>query len=456
MKTMHITNSWSETSGGIATFYGALMDAANRRCQSMSLVVPGPVDGQKMCGEFARIYEIAAPKALLNRNYRMIYPRQFLAGSGKLRKILNLEQPDLVEVNDKYALIYFGALLRRRLFRDIQFRPVVVGLSCERMDVNFQSYLSAGTVGRAFCSWYMRNLYFPFFDHHIAISDTTADELLCAGLGHEIARGVFQLPLGVDCRLFSPQHRSAAERSKLLLRIKASDSAVLLLYVGRLAPEKNLSLLLDTMAALSLEARDYRLIIAGDGMLRDSFLKAATEQFGQKVVWLGHFRNRQDLARLYANCDFFLHPNPQEPFGIAPLEAMASGIPLIAPNSGGLREYANPSNAGLTEATGRAFASRIRLLAGDGGKRRIMIASALRTARKYSLEAATNQYLDLYEKLVKIAGNESPIETARPVFVSQPPSRARKTAMSGAAGIATWLYLLLSGAWTGSKVRACQ
>ncbi len=77
------------------------------------------------------------------------------------------------------------------------------------------------------------------------------------------------------------------------------------------------------------------------------------------AVYLDHERRRDRLATLFANVDAFLHPNPREPFGIAPLEAMAAGTPLVAPNSGGVTAYAHAGNAWLSEPTGEGFARSI-------------------------------------------------------------------------------------------------
>jgi glycosyltransferase involved in cell wall biosynthesis len=414
MKTMHILNSWAETSGGIATFYRALMEAASERRQRMSLIVPSDTDRDEDHGDFVRIYRVAAPKARFNANYRTIYPNHYLWRGGRVRRILNQESPDLVEISDKYTLSYLGALLRLRLMNDVCFRPAVVGISFERMDVNVQSYLSAGALGRAFSVWYMRHLYFPFFDHHIAISDQTAQELHHVSKGHVVERGVFRLPLGVDCRMFSPRHRSALGRSSLLTRVGASGKAILLLYVGRLVPEKNLSLLIETVEQLGFRDPTYYLLLAGDGISRDSFLAEAKRRLGARVSWLGHINKREELAQLYANCDFFLHPNPHEPFGIAPLEAMASGVLLIAPNAGGVKTYANSSNAGLVDATGQAFASEIQSMVNNEDRRQRMVQAAWQTAQEFSLQKAADRYLDLYKTIWRVSSKEMALNDAMP------------------------------------------
>jgi glycosyltransferase involved in cell wall biosynthesis len=96
------------------------------------------------------------------------------------------------------------------------------------------------------------------------------------------------------------------------------------LYAGRLVAEKNLPLLPDVMELLASDAEhDFRLVVAGDGVMRSTFEQICTQKVPGRVTFLGHIRGRDELAGLYANADIFVHPNPREPFGIAPLEAMA-------------------------------------------------------------------------------------------------------------------------------------
>ena len=73
------------------------------------------------------------------------------------------------------------------------------------------------------------------------------------------------------------------------------------------------------------------------------------------MILLGHIADPERLADIYANCDALVHPNPREPFGIAPLEAMASGLPVVVARSGGVLSYANEENSWLAEPTGAAF-----------------------------------------------------------------------------------------------------
>jgi glycosyltransferase involved in cell wall biosynthesis len=105
------------------------------------------------------------------------------------------------------------------------------------------------------------------------------------------------------------------------------------------------------------------------------------------------------LADYYANADVFIHPNPREPFGIAPLEAMASGVPTVAPRSGGILSYAGNDNAWLVEANGEAFAAAIREAVNDPELAKRKTAKALQTARENTREHSTDNLLATYDKL---------------------------------------------------------
>jgi glycosyltransferase involved in cell wall biosynthesis len=317
---------------------------------------------------------------------------------GDILGILNREQPDLVETCDKYTLLYLGGLLRVEAHPLVRFRPTIVGLSCERMDDNMSAYVSRRPAALSLSRLYMRWLYLPLSDHHIAVSEHTAAELREVSHGHKVTRGVWVLPMGADTSLFSPARRTIEKRERLLGCVRAGPDATLLLYAGRLAPEKNLGLLATAMEKLA-DAR-LRLVIAGDGRLDG------------RAWFLGHVESREELADLYANCDVFVHPNPREPFGIAPLEAMASGLPLVAPNSGGVTAYAHDGNAWLTEPIPEAFAAAIEEARRNDDCRRARVAAALETVARYGWDLAANRYLDLYDDIHSFVTASRPPRTA--------------------------------------------
>jgi len=420
LKTLHLTNSWHETSGGIATFYRALMTAANQRGHYMRLVVPGETDSVEDVGEFARIYHVKSPPSRFNPAYRTMYPAQYLSRAGRVRQILAAERPAVVEICDKYTLNYLGVLLRRNLLPSLDFHPVVLGLSCERMDDNFRTYIGRLPFASGFCAAYMKWLYFPFFDHHIANSEYTAGELCAASQGQMVRRNIWIEPMGVDLEHLSPGRRSRERRQSLVQRAGGNDESVLLLYVGRLAPEKHLSTLFDLIARLAgSDKRDFRLLVAGDGIERAHWEEFCERNAHGRVAFLGHIRNPGDLADLYANADIFVHPNPHEPFGIAPLEAMASGLPLVAPDRGGVTSYATPANAWPAPATVESFAAAVEDLLANESERKRRTNAALETAAAFRWDRVAPSFLDRYAALAG-ASIDSGAALPPPAFSSTP------------------------------------
>ena len=116
------------------------------------------------------------------------------------------------------------------------------------------------------------------------------------------------------------------------------------------------------------------------------------------MIQLGHL-DKETLSDYYANADIFIHPNPKEPFGIAPLEAMASGVPTVAPNSGGILSYATNDNAWLVEPCGEAFAAAIREVMDNDALRESKVAKALETARANTREASTDRLFATYDQI---------------------------------------------------------
>jgi len=419
IKTLHLTNAWHATSGGIATFYRALLAAADEQGHLIRLVVPGEADRMESAGSYGRIYFIKACQAPLNSSYRIMLPAAFLGRHGAVRRILDDERPDLVEVCDKYTLPYLSGLLRERWLLGREFRPVTVGLSCERMDENFASYISAGSMGKAISRLYMKWIYFPMFDYHIANSEHTAQELVPASRGHKVRRGVWISPMGADCDRFRASRRTEAQRDALIADCGGDERTTLLLYAGRLVAEKNLPLLVDLMKLLgSDQEHDFRLLIAGDGVRRAEIEELCRQRAPGRVTFLGHVGDRERLADLYANADIFVHPNPREPFGIAPLEAMAAGLALVAPRAGGVMSYATDENAWLGEAHAASFAGLVRSAAADAGSRRRKTQAARVTAEQYRWQSVASRYLRLYESLYELHCGSRQQQVIEPRFYS--------------------------------------
>jgi alpha-1,6-mannosyltransferase len=282
-------------------------------------------------------------------------------------------------------------------------------MSHERMDENAAAYMSAGRTAQRFCRWYMKWVYFPQFDHHVTVSEHTAEELIRASRGHKVRRGIWVAPMGVDCDRFTPARRSDSVREHLLQMAGGTANSTVVLYAGRLAPEKNLSLLIE--AAALLDPAKYRILIFGGGILLDDLKRECASRGLRHVVFGGHVADRDLLADYFANADVFAHPNPREPFGITPLEAMASGLALVAPDAGGVTSYAHQANAWLTRPSAEAFARAIEAVRANPAARSLKVEAARTTAEAHRWTNVAARYLRLYRELHALTQGEHSTET---------------------------------------------
>ena len=406
IRTLHITNSYHPTSGGIRTFYTALLEAANTHRRYVRLVVPGEDTSVQEIGAYGRIYTIAAPRSpVLDNRYHMMLPPEYAWPSETpLRKIIAEERPELLEVCDKFWLAYLPGVLRRQWIGDLPV-PAIVGLTCERLDDMMAFHLSSSGPSHWLSRFYMKRLYAPRFDFHIAVSDYTAAEVRRALPAHMQNR-LYVEPMGVNYERFSQTKAPLATREEILHQTGGNGSSVLLLYAGRLGQEKNLLLLPPVLQKLiSLGNFDFRMIFAGTGPMQWELREAFERHAPGRAHFLGQC-SADRLCELYSAADAFVHPNAHEPFGIAPLEAMSAGLPLVAPASGGLLTYANRQNAWLAEPTPKAFAAAIQNVVTDAAARQEKTVRASKTAQQFSWDRVTDRYFRLYDVLYARFENE--------------------------------------------------
>lgn len=163
-----------------------------------------------------------------------------------------------------------------------------------------------------------------------------------------------QVPLGVDLAMFDPARRDDGFRKEL-----ASGADALLVHCGRLSPEKHVERSVDTVAELTESGHRVRLVIAGDGPQRRVLERRAR---GLPITFLGFVGERGDVAKLLAGADVSLAPGPHETFGLAALEALASGTPVVVSASSALREIIRPSCGAAVDDHAPAFAGAVTTL----------------------------------------------------------------------------------------------
>jgi glycosyltransferase involved in cell wall biosynthesis len=297
---------------------------------------------------------------------------------GDVARFFDRFQPDLIHVHTEGPL---GFLARRYAVR--HHTPLVTSLHTDFP--RYARHYGAAPLAPLVWRW-LRWFHTPAA---LVLTPGTAirDELVSHGVAQAVVWG-----RGVDPRLFHPTHRDSAWRRWL----SGGDEAVVVLHVGRLAPEKNLETLVAAwrIACERLGAR-AAFVIAGEGPLERRVGDALP--FARQLGFLP----RERLAALYASADLCVLPSPTETCGLVALEAMASGLPVVGADAGGLRESVVAGETGLLVPPGdaAAFAAAIEALVTDP-ERRLRLAAAAReraVARDSAHEDAElmNHYADL-------------------------------------------------------------
>lgn len=210
-------------------------------------------------------------------------------------------------------------------------------------------------------------------------------------LGNHGFRNIRVLRRAVDTAQFHPRWRDAALRAQWGL----GDDALAVVHVGRLAAEKNLDVAVRAFRAIQSTNDDARLVIVGDGPER---ARLAAEN--PDVAFSG-VRRGEELSRHYASGDLFLFPSTTETFGNVTLEAMASGLPIVAFDYGAAREHIPGPMAGVRVAFGdnEAFVHQASALAGSPERRARMRVQARRAVEILSPEAVCAAFAELLANL---------------------------------------------------------
>jgi glycosyltransferase involved in cell wall biosynthesis len=241
---------------------------------------------------------------------------------------------------------------------------------------------------RLFAPW----LYNRAVDAVAAISEGVADALARAGIARE---RITLVSSGVDCEQFAPATANQRAAAREAYGLGANEIAIG--SIGALVERKGHRILIDALGRMAFEAAHLRCFIAGSGPLRPALeAQISDHQITAKVQLLGPL----DDPRVLLNAlDIFVMPSLAEGLGVAALEAMASGLPVVGSSVGGLQEAILDSETGLLLRPGDADAvadaisalmlnSSLRVSMGLAGRRRAV--------ERFSMGGMVSKTLALY------------------------------------------------------------
>lgn len=365
-----VTETYPPEVNGVARTLARMVEGLHKRHHDLQLVRPRQAPNSTLPRQ--RFEEILVGGMPIPR-----YPqlRMGLPSKRSLVRLWSAQRPDIVHVATEGPLGW-SALSAAQYLR--------IPVSSD-FRTNFHAYTQHYGLG-----WLQRPMtaYLRKFHNRAACTmvptERLRDELQGAGF-HRLE----VVARGVDTDLFQPLRRSPSLRASW----GAQPTDLVMACVGRLAVEKNLALLIEAFRAVRQIRPGSRLLLVGDGPMRGQLQAACPE-----ALFAGQ-RSGEDLAAHYASADLFLFPSLTETFGNVTVEALASGLPVVAFDYAAAGQLVQPGRNGLLSPLDkpRALIEATCRLAKDDALRLSMAP----TARDTALAQGWEQVIDRFEGILK-------------------------------------------------------
>lgn len=369
-----VTETYPPDINGVALTTGRLVEDLLNLGHRIQLIRPGrPCESAP--GDSSRLQTISA------KAFSLPWYPEVSVGMPMRSKLIALwrrEPPDVVHVITEGPLGWSAVSA-----------AIALNLPCcSDFHTNFATYSGHYGVGwlRSPVAAYLKHL------HNRSLCTIAPTKAIVNALASAGYRNLKVVGRGVDTALFNPSRRSPALREWWGL----AQREIAVVHVGRLAAEKNLPLLFRAFASIRAVQPKARLIVVGDGPYRRKLVSRYPDH-----VFMG-MKTGEELASCYASGDLFLFPSLTETYGNVTIEAMASGLAVLAFDYAAAREHIVHGVNGAVAAVGNevAFIAQARELASDGGRLATYGAAARRTAEKLSWRETALSQIEVYVETV--------------------------------------------------------
>ena len=369
-----VTETYPPEINGVAMTMGRLVEGLLAKSHRIQLLRPKqtrddqPVDADTLQVKLLRGFPMPGYPGL----------RIGTPATGNLIRHWQGERPDIVHIVTEGPLGWSALRAAARLNVP----------TCADFHTNFHSYSAHygfGLLKQAVANYLKRF-------HNRALCTMVPTEEMRADLAASGYRRLRVVARGVETALFNPAHRSVALRRTW----GVDQEHPVVMHVGRLAAEKNLSLVFSTFEAMRARHPRARLVLVGDGPKREHYQRRYPEH-----IFAGMQRG-EDLAAHYASGDLFLMPSLTETYGNVTVEAMASGLPVVAFDYAAARQHIRDGVNGLLVPPGnnRAFIERACTLIVDPTFASNLGRAARRTAEGLAWEGVVESLVATYKEVM--------------------------------------------------------
>lgn len=378
MRIAQLANFIGPASGGMKTAIHALGEGYVAAGCERLLVIPGPTDS-RVSTPVGDVVQLRAPK--VGGGYRLIVE------PWRVTEVLESWRPTSVELSDKLTLLPVARWARRSGVGSVLF-------SHERLSDMFAMRTGLDTTSKVSIALLNRILV-RAFDTIVVTSRYAEDEFTHAAASAECP--MVRVPLGVDLDTFHPPTRESSD-GVAVSTLGDITRPLRLTHFGRLSREKSPHLAVATAVELHRRGTPIQLDVYGDGPHLPELVELAADA---PVTFHGFVEDRADLNARIAAADISLSVCPSETFGLAVLEALASGTPVVTADRGGARELVDPASGAWAAPHPAALAAAVLDLARRPEAERRRAARA--RAELFPWSATTDSMLAVHDRVGRTA-----------------------------------------------------
>lgn len=315
-----VTETYPPEINGVAMTVGRMVNGLIQRGHSVQVI--RPKQDWNDHPQMSRQYEEVLAAGIAIPQYSGL--KFGLPSKMKLVQVWKHNRPDIVHVVTEGPLGWSAVSAARKL-------KIPVTSS---FHTNFHNYTKHYKIGflKNTITGYLRKL------HNNTLTTLVPTKALAKELKRKKFKNLVVLSRGVDTVLFNPSRRDTSLRKNW----GVTEDTLAIIYVGRLAAEKNIDLVVKAYRAIHEKIPNSKLIIVGDGPLHDSIKESCPDAF------FAGMRSGEDLAAHYASADMFLFPSKTETFGNVTTEALASGLGVVAYDYAAAADIIKNNKNGIT------------------------------------------------------------------------------------------------------------
>jgi glycosyltransferase involved in cell wall biosynthesis len=379
MKILFVSDSYYPHVNGVYYFVSRVGPLLQERGHEVAVIAPsGSIHSFQKKIDGLDVYGLASLPLLSYPTIRIPIP---ILLKSRINRIIKSFKPDIIHIQDHFLISKAVVDVNRDL------KIPIIGTN-HLMSENFTAFLSCEYLKKRFENFLWKGFSRVFNQVDLV---TTPSETGARLIRPKLKVNVIALSNGVSLDKFNP----SGDSRKIRVKYGIPDKPVLL-YVGRLDPEKHIEEILKSVAA-AVEKIDFRFVIVGKGT-RKAALEQLTRNLGitDKVIFTG-FVPDEDLPYLYKLSRCFIIASIAELLSLVTLQAMASGLPIIAVNAGALSELVKDRINGFLYSEGDIpeIIRNIQEIMMDDDLRRKMSEKSLQFARQHDI----NKVLESFERI---------------------------------------------------------